>query len=298
MSPFCERGIALLKFLQGGTSMKVWFKFLMLILVLVSSIARAEHAEERLMIFGNKLLTVSADAKMSKRALEKTLSKYLTQAKEMEKVFHANQSKSELYKINNLPRPAFDVKVSKPMAKLMHDYDDIKTKLGDCFLNCERSTTNESIAENQKLQIGNTSYFELGVSVDGYVVEHLYELMKKNTKISQFEIKFGRVQGHFSRKDSAVAVELIDRLRPPVLPVSIQTLSLSNEFVATGSVGGAINPKMPYRQVTIVSSNATMASVLADRLAQNPMQKLDVLKTLPGVRRVMIQKVKGEWVEL
>lgn len=267
-------------------------------LVLFSFAAKAEHAEERLMIFGNKLLTINADAKMSKRALEKTLSKYLLQTKTMETVFHAHQSKSELFKINNLERPAFDVKVSKPMAKLMHDYDDIKTKLGDCFLNCERSTTNENLAENQKLQIGNTSYYELGVSVDGYVVQHLYELIQKNTKISQFEIKFGRVQGHFSRKDTAVPVELLDRLHPPTLPVSVQTLSVSNEFVATGSVSGVIHPKMPYRQVTVVSSNATTASVLVDRLAQNPMQKLETLKSMPGVRRVLIQRVKGEWVEL
>lgn len=273
-------------------------KLVVLMLVFFSAVARAEHAEERLMIFGNKLLTVSAEAKMSQRSLEKTLSKYLLQAKGMERVFHANQIKSELFKINTMARPAYDVKVSEPMARLMHDYDSIKTKLGDCFLNCERSITNDGLVENQKLQIGNTSYFELGVSVDGYVVQHLYELMQKNTKLNQFEIKFGRVHGHFSRKDTAVPVELVDRLRPPVLPVSIQTLSVSNEFVATGSVGGAINPKMPYRQVTIVSSDATTASVLADRLAQNPMQKLDMLKTLPGVRRVMIQKVKGEWVEL
>lgn len=280
----------------------IFVRFIFLgIFVLFTTASFAEnstHIEERKLIFGNKLMTIKLESKSSKSSMKKMAHEYLNFAKTLEKTFYASNGKSELYKLNNMERPAYDVKVSKPMAKLLADYEGIKMRLGDCFLNCERSSMDAKTEKSNRVDIGNVSHLDLGHSIDGYVVDALVQRMSSNAKLKSFIVEFGRVSGHFSREDHMSQIELVDRLRPSFLPVSVSSIAVGNDFVATGAVGGGIHPKLPYRQVSVVANQAMLSSVLAEKLSQRPQQNLQSYKTLPGVKRLMIQKITGEWVDI
>lgn len=273
--------------------------FLFALLLVFPGLSQAAVYERTQLVFGDVELSIRIETALPRDLAFREIEKGFRIARRQDAIFSTFNPDSEISRLNALPKPARNVRVSREMAEVLNsavkiaeltrNYFDLTFEAQRPDMGALRFVGKRRIDVLRPVRLNPTGI------VKGDTVERILTLFKRDRRIGAALIAAGGDIGRFDRSGKTETIPIREPLEKRARGLSVDlgdgAVSTSGQYERGRHVKNTLGSDVEHLQTSVIATDCMTSDGLDNAFLFMPLPEIrETLKSFPGTRAIVYGK--------